>query len=830
MKINRHIISLLVCSWITMVAFAKEVPILNYSINDDGQVLLEVASTVEHYYILKVRHEANGAYDLAVAMTMGAAGSTIISESLSAYPRSHYQVLEYEINAPADTDGDGIDDVTEWRAMPSQSPLNAAPILDVEDGVLALDQFSTFKSLSLTKDLVQWSEFLNGRGYVKYLITDFYTDPKVYFIDTETHRDHGDFARHIRTEYLGDNIKKGQVIYHPTSIANNGKIGTFAFNYSNGYGDDFKVVQRTMELLAANMPFLTNNLSYFITERNEVQYNEEIAIYDNSRVSVLLEADVYADIDYWGLHPSEGYGFFRQLSLEEVPGPKDIVLYESIPNSLPRVGGIITSVIQTPLSHVNLRAIQNNVPNAYIRDPLLVDSVAALLDNYIYFKVEQDDYTIRAATLEEVNQWFDDIRPKEEQQPPLNLYHDKILPLSEIQFEDFDGFGAKCTNVAEMGRFGFPEGTIPDGFGVPFYFYQSFMHYNNFFDDIKEMLADKAFQSDRLVREEQLKDLRKKIKKAELPKWMYEALGDMQDAFPAGTSIRCRSSTNNEDLPGFNGAGLYDSKTQHPHEGHIEKSIKQVYASLWNLRAFEERDFYRVDHFQASMGVLCHPNYKDEKANGVGVSIDPIYNTDNTFYLNSQVGEDLITNPEVNSIPEELLLDRTVVSSTDYVVIQRSDQLSNDSLILEGYLDQMRDFLTVIHDRFAKLYRAEGDPNFGMDIEYKVTVDDQLIIKQARPWVGYVLDDSEVWTNDENIQLSIFPNPTVSIATVECENCRFSNVELVNALGQPIPVPARLTQPNRATIDVSRLPQGIYWIIVTKDNGKDVFAQQLIRR
>ena len=27
-------------------------------------------------------------------------------------------------------------------------------------------------------------------------------------------------------------------------------------------------------------------------------------------------------------------------------------------------------------------------------------------------------------------------------------------------------------------------------------------------------------------------------------------------AFPVGTAVRCRSSTNNEDLPGFSGAGL----------------------------------------------------------------------------------------------------------------------------------------------------------------------------------------------------------------------------------------------------------------------------------
>jgi hypothetical protein len=274
-----------------------------------------------------------------------------------------------------------------------------------------------------------------------------------------------------------------------------------------------------------------------------------------------------------------------------------------------------------------------------------------------------------------------------------------------------------------------------------------------------------------------LKDFKKDIKDAPMPQWMMDELQVMHDAFPVGTAVRCRSSTNNEDLPGFSGAGLYTSKTQHLTEGHISKSVKQVYASMWNFRAFEERDFYRVDHYIAAMGILCHSNFEEEQSNGVGVSIDPVYDTENTFYLNTQVGESLITNPDPYSVPEEILLYEDPSLGAGYLVLRLSNLVLPGELVMDQiYLDLMREYLTVIHDEFALLYDVVGAEGFGMDIEYKVTAQDQLIIKQARPWVSFWADIKA--NSDLAVVEIVNPQSSSSIGSNEMVTTKIANTGL----------------------------------------------------
>ena len=66
-----------------------------------------------------------------------------------------------------------------------------------------------------------------------------------------------------------------------------------------------------------------------------------------------------------------------------------------------------------------------------------------------------------------------------------------------------------------------------------------------------------------------------------------------------------------------------------------------------------------------------------------------------------------------------------------YEVLATSNQVTPGTLLMsDEQMDQLADHLTVIHERFARLY---SNRPFAIEIEFKITVDNILAIKQARP-------------------------------------------------------------------------------------------------
>ena len=694
-------------------------------------VPIVVESTTAEYFVLYVKHDGDGTeVELPVLVKRGEAGTTTLAENVEALPKERYRLEKYLVADAADIDGDCIDDLTELADPVGMNPVNPAAAIALSEGTVAIPNQDTFETLA-------YSEV-----YIKFILFGLDTDrPRIYFVNTKTYDTHNDFLRAVGLQRSEDMLTGG-LDYHSDLVAPDGSRGLYSYRlFPFSTYHHFSLVARAYTVLAASMPLLSDNLAF--NARNAILSSllSDLPSYSDSRVNLVFDIDIYGDTGFLALNPGEGYGLLRSMASGDRANPRDVVIYEALPNDLPRVAGIISTAPQTPLSHVNLRAVQDSVPNAYIRDALDDAAIDALIGSYVRYLVTDDGWTLRAATRAEVDEHYAASRPTGTQTPQRDLSVTTITPLSEIDFDDWQAFGVKAANVAVLRTLGFPAGTVPDGFAIPFYFYDEFMKHNGFYTRIQTLLADSDFQSDFDTQEKELKKLHKDIEDADTPEWIIAAVETMNEGFPEGINRRYRSSTNNEDLPGFSGAGLYSSKSQKPSEDEddLAKSLKEVYASLWNFRAFVERDFHRIDHKAAAMGILVHPSYQDELVNGVAVSFDPAYGTDGSYYVNSQVGEDLVTNPEAHSVPEEVLLR----PDDTYTVVATSNQVASGQLLMtDAQLRQLRDHLFVIHHHFENLYQPAADEPFAMEIEFKITSENILAIKQARPWVFSAPDAS----------------------------------------------------------------------------------------
>lgn len=733
---HRHMYSVAI---VRQAAIAADAPCAEERASGAGPTLVAIAvadlpivvdSTTEEYFVLYAQRETNdgGAIEIPVSVTLGAEGGTRLAEHVAPLPAERYRVEKYRIADPADTDGDCIDDLTELLDPVGMNPLNPGPRIELGDGAAALPDRATFAALSYHQEGAP-----QGFESVKFTLLDMDGDrPRAYFLNGETHRYHKDFRAAFGLADDLPGMLSGTVIYHPNVTASDGSRADYHFEFWPYAVYPFELVEHALTVLSASMPLIEGNLAYYMPATAIPAWRRERALYDQSRVRVLFDEDITRARAFVALNSAVSYGFLQVAPPGERPNPRDVVIYEALPNELPRVAGIITTVPQTPLSHVNLRAVQDGIPNAFISGALDNAEIHELIGSYVRYEVTLGGWALRAATQAEVDEYYVSHRPTEVQIPQRDLSVTRITPLDEIGFDDWDAFGAKAANLAVLRSLDLPQGTIPDGFAVPFYFYDEFMRFNGFYPMIESMLDDAEFRTNLSMQEARLARLRRAIRDGRMSNWMTDALITLQGSFPRDTPIRCRSSTNNEDLPGFSGAGLYDSRTQHPGEGHIAKCVKQVYASLWNFRAFTERDLHRIDHLAAAMAVLMHPNYADERANGVAVTADPLYGNAATYYVNTQVGEDLVTNPQALSAPEEILLRQ----GGGYRVVAASNQVPPGELIMsDEQLAQLREYLSHIHKAFAALHKVAPNERFAMEVEFKITSNDALVIKQARPWL-----------------------------------------------------------------------------------------------
>lgn len=467
---------------------------------------------------------------------------------------------------------------------------------------------------------------------------------------------------------------------------------------------------------------------------------------------VIRSTDVYQGRQFISLNKGKAYGYLRKVKAQDIGktviSKRDIVILDGLPNELPVVAGVLTVPFQTPLCHVSLLCQNRKTPNATYRNAWSDPAIASLVNKLVCYEVTADSFVIRKAGEVEANAWW----LKTETRKTIRLSVDtsirKIAELQEMSFKNVSSIGGKAANFSELLKIRVDKKPIPlpeGSFAIPFYFYYQHLKENNINKLLDSILLNSSLLDDPQRLSAGLKKLQDAIRAAPLNKSLLQAIYARIKTVGQGfDNYRFRSSTNAEDVKGFNGAGLYDSKTGSltDPDKPIEKAIKTVWASLWDVRAFAERQYFKIDQRSIAMGILVHRAFGEELANGVAVTKHLYRNNYPAYTFNAQVGEiSVVTPPDGVNCDEGIIALGRASGSHKITVeyISRSNLSKDKTVLTNAQVEELAKYLTAIKEHFY--YKVEkgtgrdetGLMNFGMDVEFKIDAfTGKLYIKQAR--------------------------------------------------------------------------------------------------
>ncbi len=424
------------------------------------------------------------------------------------------------------------------------------------------------------------------------------------------------------------------------------------------------------------------------------------------------------------LNPGEAVGTLRIAEAGKLHqfGPRDIVIFKTLPKRVPPVGGIITLAAQTPLSHVNLLAKNRGTPNLYALSMDKLPGAHRQVNRLVRLKASSAKVVIEPLSLRRAERFWAKHPPKKVTIPEPVRGIRGVIDLNK-GIHTTDTVGAKAANYARLRRL-LPKLVRP-GYALGFEHYFEVVEAGEASAVISRFLADRSKLDPKQLRE-RLRGIRRAIFATKVPPRTMLAIrrllaGPMRHA----KKIRLRSSTNCEDLAHFNGAGLYRSSGfwRHREDNNLQRGLQRVYASLWRPQAFLEREYFGIDHRRAAMAVLINEAFVDEAANGVILTIP---GKPPTIWVNAQPGSRLVTNPAPGEIPEAFRF-RMGASPPGKVITASS--IGPVFVGRPGRKALLQELATAT----AQVHKAltAGRTGFGVDIEFKI-MGRRLFFKQAR--------------------------------------------------------------------------------------------------
>lgn len=571
----------------------------------------------------------------------------------------------------------------------------------------------------------------------------------IYFFDVNLFNIHADFVLGVllKQAWTHDNVVEYNKNYEREKpkfilcyLTHHLKIDKWSFSYWEGDKIGPDDVMKTAAKLDAT--FWQKKLPF----RPDSPMQQKVAADVAKRgLKVITNDEIYKAAEFQAFTKGRTVGRLRVVPpgtpYESLSyGRHDIVLLqESYPDITP-VAGILATQFSTPLSHVNLRAGAWGIPNA--GDKKAFAKYGKLDGKVVYYEVTDTGMTLRIATADETKELEGKIaNAKHVDLPQADLTNKRFAMLTRMRAKDVIAYGTKAANLGEIVTANLTDVRVPAGFGVPFYYYQQHIQQNHLDGKLDAMLADPRFKTDAAWRKLALEAFRKAIVDAPIDPHTLDMIYKRVRLSLGGKGVFVRSSTNSEDLPGFNGAGLYDTQPNIVGKKALGQALKEDWASLWNLRAVDEREAFGIDHRQVYFGVLVQVGVN---ASAAGVLVTKnLWDTtdDHSFTINAKFGLGMRV-VEGQKVPEQIIFDPTndgtkIISRTDDPVMLKFDEHGGIKEIPvppgAGVIlnEERAKKLCTMVQKFVPVFGTLH----ALDVEWVLEGEDVWIV-QARPYVG----------------------------------------------------------------------------------------------
>jgi hypothetical protein len=597
-------------------------------------------------------------------------------------------------------------------------------------------------------DMLAYSVELGGERFTKFVL-DTKTDA-IYYFDVDVYKIHKDFIfgellKRPKTRELVRQVDRNYGYQKPDFMMCYLVHHLAADEWTLAFWEGDKATAAHVERAYAKVKatfYLGDRVKY----RPDSDYQEKIAR-SLRGVPVLTNDKLYKSASYQAFNPGRAIGTLRLVpagaAYDDLTFAPDeiVILPESLPDITP-VAGIISETFSTPLAHVSLRARAWGIPNVGLRDAAA--TYQALAGKTVLFEATPSGHTLREATGAEVEGWrARTVAARTVQIPPADLAATELRTLDRLRAVDARAYGTKAANLGEIVFGKLPGFAVPPGFAIPIGYYAAHLQAAKLDQRITALLAEPRFRADAAYRKSALAELRAAISAAPLDPAFVEQLTAAHAALTGGDAaigVFVRSSTNAEDLPGFSGAGLYDTVPNVKGAAAVAQAVKDVWASVWTLRGYEERQLYGIDHTQVYGAVLVQVGV-DATAAGVLVTAHPTDPSQKTTYTINAKGGLGLRVVEGKKVPESLLYD---VHNRGLRILSRSDE--DTMLVFDGkggvreVPNPRKGEPVITQARAEKLGNAARriwglfSPDTPLDIEW-LFVGEELHIVQARPYV-----------------------------------------------------------------------------------------------